>query len=341
MNTLSLLPKLVLGRNPLRALVLIAWLAVGSAATLRAVIFYSTADPTFNTTAPTGNLSGSGWQWVGYWDGFQGTPIGPHHFLTAQHIGGTVGHPFTYNGITFKTTAFYNDPTSDLRICEVDGTFPTWATLYRTSDEVGRSLVVFGRGLSRGDEVHDVATNTLRGWEWGGGGGVLRWGENAVTSVVNGGSWGSLLYATFDQNGGINEAALAVGDSSGPVFIDDGAGWKLAGIAAAVDGPFNTTNSGAGFNAAIFDVRGLYYNTSSGWAYASPAWPWPYHAGFYATQVSAHTAWIDGIVPPQDPNEGADAPLLSPAGLVMFAGLLFGVGARALRTPRQAMPVPR
>jgi len=165
---------------------------------LRAVIFYSTADVNYNTTAPTGTLANSGWQWVGYWGSFQGAPIGPHHFLAARHIGGTVGDPFILNGVTYTTTAVFDDTLSDLRIWQISGTFPTWAPLYRNSDETSRSLIVFGRGWTRGAEVREVtdAKNTLCGWLWVAGDGRLRWGQNTVNSVVNGGCyWGELLYA--------------------------------------------------------------------------------------------------------------------------------------------------
>jgi hypothetical protein len=306
---------------------------------VRAVIFYSTADPNYNTTAPTGSLTNSGWQWVGNWGGFQGTPIGPHHFLTARHIGGTVGDPFILNGVTYTTTAVFDDALSDLRIWQISGTFTTWAPLYRNSDEVSRSLIVFGRGLTRGAEVREVtdAKNTLCGWQWGTGDGRLRWGQNTVNSVVNGGSyWGALLYALFDASGGPNEAHLAVGDSSGPVFIDDGTGWKLAGIAAAVDAAFNTTNTGSGFNAAIFDARGLYYGNSGNWTLEPLADPSPLPSGFYATRVSIRTAWIDGVVPPV--VDSSDTPLLTPVGSLVFAVLLFWAGTFFLqrRGDRQA-----
>ena len=297
---------------------------------LRAVIFYSTADPNYNTSAPTGTLLDSGWQWVGTWGGFQGAPIGPHHFLTARHVGGAVGDVFTLNGAGYTTVAVFDDAASDLRIWQVGETFPEWAPLYRASDEVGRPLIAFGRGLTRGAEVRDVASNTLRGWQWGPGDGRLRWGQNAVSSVVDGGSyWGALLYAKFDAAGGINEAHLATGDSSGPVFINDGAGWKLAGIAAAVDGPFNTTNSGSGFNAAIFDLRGLYYNGAGGWTKVSG--PTAVPTGFYVTRISPRTAWIDGIVPPQAEELSNDAPLLTPIEFIGFAASLFGVGIFFIR----------
>ena len=305
-------------------------------APLRAVIFYSTGDPDFNTTPPTGLFANSGWQWVGTWGGFQGAPIGPHHFLAARHVGGIVGDPFVLNGTSYPTVASFDDTLSDLRIWQISGTFPSWAPLYRASDEVTKPLVVFGRGLTRGAAVNTVMSvsgvppGSLAGWQWGAGDGKLRWGQNVVSSAVNGGSyWGALLYATFDATGGPNEAHLATGDSSGPVFIDDGTGWKLAGIAAAVDSSFNTTNSGSGFNAAIFDARGLYYGNSTSWVLESGATPVP--SGFYATRVSVRAAWIDGIVPPV--ADSSDAPLLGPAGTLALAALLFASGVFFLRRP--------
>ena len=293
-----------------------------------AVIFLSTADPDHNTNAPTGELAGSGWQWVGIWGGCQGVPIGPHHFLAAHHIGGNVGDPFTFDGVVYTTTAYHDDSTTDLRMWEVSGTFPTWAQVYRGSDEVGRRLVVFGRGLGRGAEVR--VNNVLRGWQWGGGDGRLRWGENVVTAVIDGGSyWGTFLYAMFDQNGLPEEAHLARGDSSGPVFINDGTGWKLAGVAAAVDGPFNTTSSGNGFDAALFDARDLYVDNNGTWQLISDSSPVP--SGFYATRVSARATWIDSIVPPEMVPDSTDAPLLPPGGLMVLALSFLGAGAWFLR----------
>ncbi len=312
----------------LRSALLAAFFFCTILAPAEAVIFYSTGDPNYNTTAPTGSLAGSGWQWTGYWGGFQGAAIGPHHFIAARHVGGTVGDPFVLNGVSYTTIASFDDTVSDLRVWQISETFPDWAPLYRASNEVGRSLIVFGRGLTRGVEVRDVATNTLRGWQWGTGDGRLRWGQNAVASSVNGGSyWGELLYATFDATGGTNEAHLAVGDSSGPVFINDGTGWKLAGVAAAVDAYFNTTNSGSGFNAAIFDARGLYYGNTGSWSLVGGTSPAP--SGFYATRISARTTWIDSVVPPTD--NSSDAPLLEPTETVVFAALLFLAGAFFLR----------
>jgi len=275
-------------------LAVVAW-SLCLAPPMGAVIFFSTSDPIHNTTAPTGALAGSGWQWVGSWAGYQGTPVGPHHFLTARHVGGNAGEAFVLDGVSYTTVASFDDPQSDLRIWEVSGTFTSWAPLYRNGDEVGKPLIAFGHGLTRGAEVRDIATNSLRGWLWGGSDGKLRWGLNRVEAVKNLGSyWGAVLYATFDESGGANEAHLALGDSSGPIFIIDGAGWKLAGIAAVVDAFFNTTNTGAGFNAAIFDSRGLYCGTPARWKLVAGSTPIP--SGFYATRISARTAWIEGVV---------------------------------------------
>ncbi len=302
----------------------------------RAVIFYATGDLNYNTSPPTGDLSGSGWQWVGNWQGYAGTPIGANFFLAAQHIGGKVGDPFVFNGVTYTTTAIFDDGSTDLRICRVSGTFPSWATIYRGNGEVGSPLVVFGFGLGRGAAV--TVGGVQKGWYWQPNtAGVLRWGQNVVTSVVpNAPGWGNLLYSTFDANGGANEAQLATGDSSGPVFIGDGTEWKLAGIAAAVDGPFNTTNSGGGFNAALYDARGLYIYNGTTWELISG--PTAVPSGFYATQVSVRASWIDSIVPQDNPD--SDSPLLSGPQATILVVLVGAIGAASLGTRGSKPPFP-
>jgi len=297
----------------------------------RAVIFYSTTSPAYNATAPTGSLAGSGWQWTGTWGGYEGTPIGPYHFLTAHHVGGNVGDPFVFAGVAYTTTAYFDDPVSDLRIWEVSGSFPTWAPIYRQSAEVGQNLVVIGAGVGAGAPV--MVDGALKGWIWGSTAGVTHWGQNTFAGDVDGGSyWGDLLYATFNAGAGPNEADLALGDSSSPTFINDGTGWTLAGVGAAVDGPFNTTDTGAGFNAAIFDARGLYINGPN-WVVVTGTSPVP--TGFYATRVSVRAAWIDSIVPS---SVSGDTPLLSPGETAVLAVALAGLGAWYSGRKRPAEP---
>jgi hypothetical protein len=294
----------------------------------------ASGNPTsFNTTAPTGAYANSGWQYVGRVGGITGVPIGPRHLIAAAHIFGSnvVAAGFAFNGATYTIVAYFDDPLTDLRILQVDRDFPGggWAQLYPVpgtppppqgacvssaplAPEVGRELVVFGAGSLRGKAVQSTQLN---GWQWRDGDGQLRWGTNRVVSVSSGCAGGVLnadgvpwinfggksfqaLYATFDQAGGTNEAQAAGGDSSAPVFINDGSGYKLAGVTAAVDCCFNTTNSGAGFNTAIFDVRGLYAGSAAGWKLYGGSYPIP--AGFYATRVSTRAAWINSILALRD-----------------------------------------
>jgi hypothetical protein len=271
-------------------------LATGIALPVRAVIFISTGDPTQNTTDPG---DGSGWQWQGQWGSFLGTAIGPDYFVTAKHVGGSVGQTFTYQGTSYTTTASFSDPNADLTIWQVNGTFSSYAQLYTGSDEAGQQLTVFGRGTQRGDAV--TVNGNLAGWLWGPGDGVQRWGQNRVSGIQDyGGSLGQMLVMNFDAGSGLPyEATLSPGDSGGGVFIQQNGVWKLAGLNYGVVTGFQFTATSDPFNAAIFNANGLYYNfggstgvqliTSDGSA------PW------VATRISADAAWINGITGVPEP----------------------------------------
>lgn len=283
----------------------LAFLPQGS---LRAVIFDYTGSPTFNTQAPIGTLTNSGWQYEGLWNNFLGTAIAPNFFLTASHVGGNVGDSFTLGSTAYVTTAFFDDPNSDLRIWQVAGTLPTFALLYTKSNEVGKSLVVIGRGTQRGDDV--MLGGTLHGWLWGASDGVERWGENVVSGTANfSAGLGSMLVARFDHNAGTNEATLSVGDSGGAVFLKDGATWKLAGINYAVDGPYSSSPDGsAATQAALFDQSGFYEASGSGVVAVSGP------GEFYATRVSTNQTWINSVIP--EPSAVVLAMLGAAAGAV-------------------------
>ena len=226
--------------------------------TSNAVILFGSGDLSYNTTPPTGALTNSGWQYEGQWGGFLGTPITPQYFIAAKHVGGSVGQTFTFNCVSYKTTARWDDPNSDLRIWKVNGVFPNYAPLYSTSDETGKPLVVIGRGTQRGNPVTvtnaQTQTPAIHGWKDGPADGVMRWGQNQVCLAAC-----AFLMAAFTGTQGANEAYLSSGDSSGAVFIQDNSGvWKLAGINYAIDGPFSTTASRPAFYGAISDESGLY-----------------------------------------------------------------------------------
>ena len=265
-------------------------------ASIRAVILYGTGDPSANTSAPTDALAGSGWQYEGDFGEFIGTPIASNYFLTAKHIGGSVGQTFTFNGTSYTTTAVFPDPSSDLQIWQVSGTFPMYAPIYSgpVGSETGLSLVVFGRGTQRGNPVYVGSNSNLGGWLWGAPDGVQRWGTNVVGSVVNDPTYGKVLRAPFDSNAGANEAHLSSGDSGGGVFVFNANTnqWELAGINLAVDGPFSTSSNGTNpFDAAMFDTTDLFVQDSQGnWITA------PNPSAFYATEIVAHAGFVESTV---------------------------------------------
>ena len=111
-----------------------------------------------------------------------------------------------------------------------------------------------------------------------------------------------MLAASFDATGGANECTLASGDSGGGVFIQEDSVWKLAGISYAVDGPFSLTDSGAAFNAAVFDVGGLYALENATFVLiVDNAADQP--GSFYSTRISSRMDWIRSVVAsPQPPD---------------------------------------
>jgi hypothetical protein len=262
----------------------------------RAVILYGTADPAANTTAPTGTLTGSGWQYEGQFGAFLGTPIASNYFVTAKHIGGSVGQTFSFGGTDYTTTAVFPDPDCDLQIWQIAGTFSSQAPLYggAVGSEVNLGLVVFGRGTQRGNPVFVGNDSHLGGWLWGTGDGVERWGTNVVGSIVIDSTYGKLLRTPFDMSAGPNEAHLSAGDSGGAIFVFNSGTtqWELAGINLGVDGPFSTSSSGTvQFNAAMFDTTGLFAPDDFGnWVSA------PNPSAFYATEIAAHRGFIESVV---------------------------------------------
>jgi len=259
-----------------------------------------------------------------------GTPIAPHYFLAAHHVGGSVGQTFTFNGVNYTTTAYWDDPNSDLRIWKVDGTFPSYAPLYSTNDEVGKTLVVIGRGTQRGEPVYvtepetvyttnvvdlrtlgiskkaaqtefpdatfkgqimTVITSDLVTNQ------VLKgWQDGNYDGAVRWGqnqvcAAGGFLLAPFTGSSGPNEAYLSGGDSSGGVFIQNNGVWKLAGINYGIDGPYATTATGPTFYGALFDESGLYNGST-----LIPQNGSPQPAYFYATRVSQRLSWIQSVI---------------------------------------------
>jgi hypothetical protein len=275
---------------------------------VQAVLFESTGAPGYNTNAPSGTLTNSGWQYQGIWNTTTtigtnifpaakslGTPIAPRFFISTHHVLGTTNDVFVFNGLTYHPIAKYLTLDSDLVIWQVAETFPFYAPLYTASDESNKHVVVLGRGAQRGSPV--VVSGQTNGWQWvEPSDGVERWGENDVSSIANGGSGaGDLLRCTFDTGAGSNECALSLDDSGGGLFIEDGGEWKLAGINYEADGPFSNAVDGTEFNASMLDVRGLFEEVSPGnWQLMSG--PQPIPSAFYSTRISANIDWINSVI---------------------------------------------
>ena len=109
----------------------------------QAVILYSTA--TRNGTPAPDSVAAIPWSLQGQYGQFLGTPIAPNYFMTAIHIGGDTGSPFIFRGINYSIDPTFGGGTghsdiagSDLRIWKINETFPAYAPLYGTANDVSR-----------------------------------------------------------------------------------------------------------------------------------------------------------------------------------------------------------
>jgi hypothetical protein len=120
---------------------------------------------------------------------------------------------------------------------------------------------------------------------------------------------GDLLQATFDATGGPNEAHLTAGDSGGGLFVQDEGVWKLAGVNYGVDAKFSLSGeNGTSFDAAIFDMGGLYFGEDNRWLFMDDRTD-DIASAFYATRVSTNADWIAMVTVPEPPGGAAIAGL--------------------------------
>lgn len=253
--------------------------------------------PGRNTDPPTGALAGSGWEMQGFWGNFTGTPIGPHHFLTAKHVGGHIGDIFHFAGKEFRTVQKAEISGCDLAVWRVEQPLPRWAPLYDGGEETGKTFVAFGRGSAPAQPV--TKDGCQQGWHCGPPDGKLSWGENRIEGVTVAESKtepADLLAFDFDASSSIgpNECQVTAGDSGGGLFLQDEGRWKLAGILFGSVRTFRKGDgvgefSGPSFEAAVSDVRGLYIQQKTGtFAYVSRLYLSPQPAVSYATRLSSY-----------------------------------------------------
>jgi hypothetical protein len=268
-----------------------------------ALILFGSQDPDFNTTPPTGEYANSGWDMEGQWLAVMGTPVSPRYFVAAKHVGGWVGASFKFRNVTYTTIARIDHPTDDLTLWKINGTFPTFARIYQGTNVTGLTAAVFGRGSMATNAVYTIAPKTgeygLRGWYVGSIDGRMRWGLSKSVSLTDD---GTEIVMSFDQDSGPNQCIAEFGDSSGGIFLKQEGQWKIAGLINATDGLFSLATNGPYFQAALFDLRGVYYPDLRGGKSGDGTWendgnPIPAHS--YGVFLPTYGNWIStnaGIV---------------------------------------------
>jgi hypothetical protein len=289
---------------------------------MAAVIPFGTGQPEKYLHAPAG-LGGGGWDWTGAFGVFTGVPVGPSSFITAAHIGQSVGQTFTWRGQAFRAVSFETDSQSDLQLWHVCGEFPGFAP--RVTSDLGRDegIVVIGRGTARGAEIMVDRGNgpELGGWTWGVNNGAQRWGTNTVDAVADGldiGLYGPVVTFDFDGDAGDDECTVSVGDSGGPVWVQRSGQWQLAAVNFATDSEYRTDPEAPTQQGAIFDFRGLYRQASPGsWDIEPANGDGPAPAVSFSTRVWPRRQWIDSVI--------QRAP--GPASLMVSTNLASGFGS--------------
>ncbi|MFT3788674.1 MAG: hypothetical protein QM770_21295 [Tepidisphaeraceae bacterium] len=224
-----------------------------------------------NSSAPTDPALLRLWNLEGTVGPVIGTPIGPRDFITAHHaLNNTLPFTLTLDGVTYATSGSAGAG-GDLRVWHLASSAPsftTWAPIWNPAvdgSEVGRPMVVFGRGADRGSPLFVAANSPNQaGWNWGtlGSSEPRSWGLDTVASIIPLSTSDPTQLLTFDfKSTGTNEATMSGNDSGGGLFVQNTAGqWKLAGINYAVDVYWasSTINNGNYLQAAITDARGLW-----------------------------------------------------------------------------------
>jgi len=289
-------------------------------------------------TGPTGRRSDppdtrlfgterGGWNYVGEWGIFTGVSVGPHHFLTARHVGGRVGNLFRYQGSDYATIEQTPVEGADLVLWKVDRRLPSWAPLARRPLGEGTRVVVVGRGRAPGQQV--LRDGIPVGWTWGKDDHALSWGEAPLSGTHSSRKGEPLWEFAFDDNG----CGLAAGDSGGGVFVRENRRWALVGICHATQGLWKPTREGVRpFGACLWDIRG-YAIDKSGSPVQDPGKAVP--SRWFASRVDLHAGTVARVAAPEpwlDNRKKATA-----AGLMALALGTFLVQQSRRRAKRRVL----
>ncbi len=225
----------------------------------RDVLAIATADNTISASNPTNYGYSINWDYVYKFRNSSSVAIDHYWILTAAHVAddGASGN-LTINGEIYTPQETIYHPTADLALVRFDKPFPGYYPLYD-----GEIYSVTGHGPNQ-ELIFDelllagfgrTGTVTAVTFENGPlGNGTKRWGTNKGTGeqTVNvnvGGTAGNrstLCFTTaFTLLDTPYEAGAAQYDSGGPVFINSGGDWNVAGISLYLTGtnPYYTGNA--------------------------------------------------------------------------------------------------
>ena len=208
-------------------------LALALAAAPASAVLIASGDGTANTSAPPDD---PGFANAGVLSNNSSVYLGNGWVLTANHVS---VNPVTLGGVNHAPV-----PGTTVRLEHTAGV-PTDLKLFRlvtdpglpalsiasATPAVNEPVVMMGHGRSRGAPT---TWGVHTGWTWGTVR-TTRWGTNRVTArnlnILLGDSTVRSFSLDFDDDGGVTDEAVAVtGDSGGPVFVDNGPGFDLAGL---------------------------------------------------------------------------------------------------------------
>jgi hypothetical protein len=247
-----------------------------------------------STGAGSGTVIANGW-WV----------------LTAAHVvaGASVSSisfqigASTYTAQNVFIHPSYSFPTADIALIELNAPVAgvTPAQIYTGTNEIGKQGHSVGYG-STGTGITGYISNTY---------GTKRAMRNIIDLIIfpNGtiSPNGTILLSDFDSPGDANnglgsgssptpldlEGIVAPGDSGGPVFIEEGGIWYIAGVHSFISDPGPPAGNGQN-DARYGDIMG-------------------------STRVSSYAGWINSVVP-------------EPASMTALAIGLIGLLARRRRS---------
>lgn len=209
---------------------------VGFANKARAI---ATANQTVSEAAPSGQGYSLNWDYIYNYKNATAVAVDHYWLLTASHVaddGGTGN--LTIGGVTYYQKQIVYHATADLALIRYDKPLPGYYLLHEGAIYSGKgpnrtyaTLLMVGYGFAgtvSGSSFTQTAGTT----------GVKRWGTNqgatdsALTADIGGGVQKTTqsFYMPFSSSATSLEAGGNIYDSGGPLFIDDGGVWTLAGL---------------------------------------------------------------------------------------------------------------